>query len=235
MFYRNEHILGNALNKTDITREELFITTKLWNSDHGYDQTKKAFEKSLKKLQLDYVDCYLIHWPSKKYMESWKAMEEIYAAGKAKSIGVSNFTLEHLEDILAHGSVVPAVNQIEIHPYFQQNEMIDFLTKHNIAHEAWSPLGAGNKGLFEEPTLKALAEKYHKNIGQIILRWHLQRNTIVIPKSSNQKRLESNIDLWDFALEQTDMEAIAKLDKDKRTGPNPHNKFFLWFTTFLKG
>lgn len=226
-FYGNEGWLGQALKESGLKREDFFITSKVWNSDHGYDKTKAAFEKSLKKLDMDYLDLYLIHWPADHYIESWQAMEELYKAGKIKSIGVSNFKEHHIEDLMAHTEVKPVIDQVETHPYFQQKELVKFLHDHEIAHEAWSPMGRGSDGIFEDTVLKDIAAKHHKTIAQVILRWHLQRQTVIIPKSVHEDRIKENIDLYDFELTNEDMNRIAALDTGKRIYRDPDDTQWL--------
>ncbi|WP_300559987.1 aldo/keto reductase [Companilactobacillus sp.] len=226
-FYGNEEWLGQALKESGLKREDFFITSKVWNSDHGYDKTKAAFEKSLKKLDMDYLDLYLIHWPADHYIESWQAMEELYKAGKIKSIGVSNFKEHHLEDLMAHTEVKPVIDQVETHPYFQQKELVKYLHDHEIAHEAWSPMGRGSDGIFEDTVLKNIAAKHHKTIAQVILRWHLQRQTVIIPKSVHEDRIKENIDLYDFELTNEEMDKIATLDTGKRIYRDPDDTQWL--------
>ncbi|MFH8681952.1 aldo/keto reductase [Streptomyces lydicus] len=221
--YGNEEGTGKALAASGIPREELFVTTKLWNSEQGYDATLRAFDTSLGKLGLEYVDLYLIHWPlpsRDNYVATYKAFEKIQAEGRAKAIGVSNFQPAHLERLLAETSVVPAVNQIELHPQFQQAESRDFHARHGIATEAWSPLGQG-KGLLEDPTIGRLAAKHGRTAAQVVLRWHLQIGNVVIPKSVTPSRIAENIDVFGFELDAEDLAALAGLDAGKRLGPDP--------------
>lgn len=226
-FYGNEQWLGEALKNSGLARDEFFVTSKVWNSDHGYDNTMAAFDKSLQKLGLDYLDLYLIHWPADHYIESWQAMEALQKAGKIKSIGVSNFKEHHLEDLMAHSDVKPVIDQVETHPYFQQKELVKYLHDHNIAHEAWSPMGRGSDGIFQDSVLKDIAAKHHKTVAQVILRWHIQRKTVVIPKSIHQERLNENIDIFDFELTNEDMQKIAEMDTGKRIYKDPDDKEFL--------
>ncbi|MFC7303362.1 aldo/keto reductase [Streptomyces monticola] len=221
--YGNEEGTGQALTASGIAREELFVTTKLWNSEQGYDATLRAFDTSLDKLGLDYVDLYLIHWPlpaKDSYVDTYKAFEKIYADGRAKAIGVSNFLPEHLERLIGETSVVPAVNQIELHPQLQQAASREFHAQHGIATEAWSPLGQG-KGLLDVPTVVAIAQKHGKTPAQVVLRWHLQLGNVVIPKSVTPSRIQENIDVFGFELDDEDLGAIAALDEGKRLGPDP--------------
>lgn len=221
--YGNEEGTGKALAASGIARDELFVTTKLWNADQGYDSTLRAFDTSLTKLGLEYVDLYLIHWPlpsKDRYVETYQALEKIQADGRAKAIGVSNFRPEHLERLLGETSVVPAVNQIELHPHFPQAESRAFHARHNIVTEAWSPLGQG-KGLLEDPTIATLAAKHGKTPAQVVLRWHLQLGNVVIPKSVTPSRIAENIDVFDFELADEDLAALAGLDTGNRIGPDP--------------
>lgn len=223
MIYRNEEGVGKAIANSNVPREELFITTKVWNSDHGYDNTLRAFEESLERLGLDYVDLYLIHWPTPKYdmyVETYKALEKLYKDGRTRAIGVCNFEIEYLERILNECEIVPAVNQVECHPYLQQKELKDFCKKHNIYIEAYSPLMNGKKVL-EDPVINELAEKYGKTPAQIILRWQIQTDVIVIPKTVTPARMKENINIFDFELNDEDMEKIATLDRGERCNNNP--------------
>ncbi|UKY53704.1 aldo/keto reductase [Streptomyces inhibens] len=221
--YGNEAGTGRALAASGIARDELFVTTKLWNSEQGYDSTLRAFDASLTKLGLDHVDLYLIHWPLPSRdlsVDTYKAFEKIYADGRARAIGVSNFLPAHLERLLGETSVVPAVNQIELHPQFQQAESRAFHARHHIVTEAWSPLGQG-KGLLEDPTIARLAAKHGKTPAQVVLRWHLQIGNVVIPKSVTPSRIAENIDVFDFELDDADLAALAGLDSGNRLGPDP--------------
>ncbi|WP_326609816.1 aldo/keto reductase [Streptomyces scopuliridis] len=221
--YRNEEGTGRAIAASGIAREELFVTTKLLNGEQGYDTTLRAFDTSLGKLGLEYVDLYLIHWPMPArdtYVDSYKAFERILGEGRAKAIGVSNFLPEHLERLLGETSVVPAVNQIELHPQLQQAASRAFHAKHSIATEAWSPLGQG-KGLLEVPTVVAIARKHDRTPAQVVLRWHLQLGNVVIPKSVTPSRIQENIDVFGFELDADDLAAFAALDEGRRLGPDP--------------
>ncbi|MGA5420044.1 aldo/keto reductase [Streptomyces lavendulocolor] len=221
--YENEKGTGEAIAASGLPREELFVTTKLWNSEQGHDATLRAFDESLARLGLDYVDLYLIHWPvpSKDlYADTYKAFEKIYADGRAKAIGVSNFLPEHLERLLGETSVVPVLNQIELHPQFQQAEARAFHARHDILTEAWSPLGQG-RGLLEVPTIVAVARKHGRTAAQVVLRWHLQLGNVVIPKSVTPSRIQENIDVFDFELDADDLAAFAALDEGRRLGPDP--------------
>ncbi|MFF1374895.1 aldo/keto reductase [Streptomyces sp. NPDC058308] len=221
--YGNEEGTGKAIAASGVAREDLFVTTKLWNSDQGYDATLRAFDTSLDKLGLDYVDLYLIHWPlpsKDSYVDSYKAFEKIHADGRAKSIGVSNFLPEHLERLLGETSVVPAVNQIELHPHLQQRASRELHAEQGIATEAWSPLGSG-KGLLEVPAIIAIAQKHGRSPAQVVLRWHIQLGNVVIPKSVTPSRIKENIDVFGFELDPEDMAAISALNEDRRIGPDP--------------
>ncbi|MFD0150818.1 aldo/keto reductase [Streptomyces sp. NPDC055721] len=221
--YQNERGTGQAVAASGIPREELFVTTKLWNSEQGYDATMRAFDASLDKLGLDHVDLYLIHWPlpsKDAYVDTYRAFEKIHAEGRARAIGVSNFLPEHLERLIGETSVVPAVNQIELHPQLQQTASREAHARHGIATEAWSPLGQG-KGLLEVPAIVAIARKHERTPAQVVLRWHLQLGNVVIPKSVTPSRIRENIDVFDFTLDPEDLAAIAALDENRRIGPDP--------------
>ncbi|MDQ0846317.1 MULTISPECIES: aldo/keto reductase [unclassified Streptomyces] len=221
--YGNEAGTGKAVIGSGIPREELFVTTKLWNSEQGYDSTLRAFDASLGKLGLDYVDLYLIHWPmpaKDTYVDTYKAFEKILADGRTKAIGVSNFRVEDLERLIGETSVVPAVNQVELHPQLQQSGLKDFHAKHGIATEAWSPLGQG-KDLLQAPTVVAVARKHDRTPAQVVLRWHLQVGNVVIPKSVTPSRIQENIDVFDFELDADDLAAFTALDEGRRLGPEP--------------
>ncbi|MGH4028954.1 aldo/keto reductase [Actinomycetota bacterium Odt1-20B] len=221
--YGNEEGTGKAIAASGVPREELFITTKLWNADQGHDATLRAFDASLEKLGLDYVDLYLIHWPLPSkglYVDTYKAFEKIQAEGRAKSIGVSNFLPEHLERLLAETSVIPAVNQIELHPHLQQRASREVHAEQGITTEAWSPLGQG-KGLLEVPAIIAIAQKHGRTPAQVVLRWHVQLGNVVIPKSVTPSRIKENIDVFGFELDVEDMAAISALNEDRRLGPDP--------------
>ncbi|QEV55617.1 aldo/keto reductase [Streptomyces platensis] len=223
MIYGNEEGTGRALAASGVARDELFVTTKLWNADQGHDATLRAFDTSLAKLGLEYVDLYLIHWPlpaRDTYIETYRALEEIYADGRAKAIGVSNFLPEHLERLMGETSIVPAVNQIELHPQFPQAASRAFHARHNIVTEAWSPIGQG-RGLLEDPTLVKLAAKHGKSPAQVVLRWHVQLGNVAIPKSVTPSRIAENIDIFDFELDDADLTALAGLDTGTRLGPDP--------------
>jgi diketogulonate reductase-like aldo/keto reductase len=221
--YGNEEGTGKALAASGVPREELFITTKLWNADQGYDATLRAFDTSLAKLGLDHVDLYLIHWPLPSrdtYVDTYRALEKLYADKRVRAIGVSNFLPEHLERLIAETSVIPAVNQIELHPHLQQHAARAFHAEQGIATEAWSPLGQG-KGLLEVPAIVAIAQKHGRTPAQVVLRWHVQLGTIVIPKSVTPSRIKENIEVFDFSLDDEDLAAISALNEDRRIGPDP--------------
>ncbi|HZZ33563.1 MAG TPA: aldo/keto reductase [Phenylobacterium sp.] len=223
MIYRNEAGVGEGLRRSGVSRDEVFVTTKLWNDFQGFDQTLAAFDASLARLGLESVDLYLIHWPAPSrghYLESWRALVRLHSEGRARSIGVSNFGVDHLERIAGETGVTPAVNQIELHPRFQQAELRAFHAAHGIATESWSPLGQG--GLLADPTIGAIAAKHGKSPAQAIIRWHLDMGLIVIPKSATPSRIVQNFDVFDFALDADDLTAIAGLDNPGgRIGPDP--------------
>ncbi len=220
--YNNEDGVGEGIKQSGINRDELFVVSKVWNRDQGFDSTLKAFDASLKRLDLDYLDLYLVHWPvTGKYKETWKALEKIYAEGRVKAIGVSNFMQHHLEDLLLDAEVVPMVNQMEFHPYLVQQELIDFCADKEIQYEAWSPMMQGK--IFDLEEFKNLAEKYQKTIAQIVLRWDLQKGVVTIPKSSKKERIISNADIFDFELSEEDVQLLDSLHKGQRFGPDPDN------------
>lgn len=219
--YNNEDGVGQAIRECGVARDELFITTKVRNPDQGYESTLKAFEVSRSKLGLDYIDLYLIHWPvAGKYRETWKALIHLQKEGLVKSIGVSNFQIHHLKDIIEDTGVVPVVNQVEFHPLLTQRELLKYANEQGIQLEAWSPLMQGNLDL---PLLQELAEKYGKTPAQIVLRWDLQQGVITIPKSVNADRIKENAGFFDFTLSDEDVKAIEDLNKDQRFGPDPDN------------
>ncbi|MEK5282382.1 MULTISPECIES: aldo/keto reductase [Paenibacillus] len=222
--YENETGVGQAiqeaLQENNLSREELFVTTKVWTADMGYEETIAAYETSLAKLGLEYLDLYLIHWPVKgKYKESWRALETLYKEGRVKAIGVSNFQIHHLEDVLKDAEIKPMVNQVELHPYLNQQELLDFCKEQGIQLEAWSPLMQGQ--LFDQPVLKQIAAKHDKSVAQVIVRWDLQRGIITIPKSTKEHRIIENVDVFDFNLSDEDMTLINSLNQDQRVGPDP--------------
>ncbi|OIK12123.1 glyoxal reductase [Bacillus sp. MUM 13] len=223
--YGNEEGVGQAIRESGIPREELFITSKVWNDDQGYDSALAAYDASLKRLGLEYLDLYLIHWPGQdKYIDTWKALEKIYNDGRVKAIGVSNFHIHHLENLLASSEVTPVINQIELHPRLSQEEIREFCKKHDIKAEAWGPLGQGN--LLEEPTISHIAEKHGKTPAQILIRWHLQHGIVVIPKSVTPSRIEQNAQVFDFELSMEEMNKIDALNMNERFGKNPDEFIF---------
>lgn len=220
--YKNEEGVGKALAESEVPREELFITTKVWNDDQGYETTLKAFEESRKKLGLEYIDLYLIHWPVKgKYKETWRAMEKLYKEGLIRAIGVSNFHVHHLKDLISDAEIKPMVDQIEFHPYLTQKELLSFCKEEQIQMEAWSPLMQGE--FVGVDLLKELAEKYGKTPAQIILRWDLEHGVVTIPKSVKEHRIQENANLFDFELSQEDMDRVDGLHRNHRFGSNPDN------------
>jgi len=221
--YGNEEGVGQAVAQSGIPRDQLFITTKLWNTDQGYDNALKALDTSLSKLKLDYVDLYLIHWPcpaNGKFIDTWKALIKARDDGKVKSIGVSNFRVEDIEHIVAETGVLPVVNQIELHPLLQQRALRDYHQTHGILTESWSPLAQGGE-LLENPILKDIASRHGKTTAQVILRWHIQLGLVVFPKSVTPARIKENIDVFDFKLSNEELAAIASLDAGKRRGQDP--------------
>ena len=220
--YKNERGVGKAIRQSGIPREEIFLTTKVWNTDMRASRTLAAFEESLERLDTDYVDLYLIHWPVEGfYKETWQVLEEIYRNGRIKAIGVSNFQVHHLEDLMKDAEVMPTVNQIEYHPFLGQPELLDFCKANKIQVEAWSPLMQGQ--IVNVPIVQQLAKKYNKTPAQIALRWNLQHHVVTIPKSSRPSRIEENAQLFDFALSQEDMSQLDELNQGKRVGPDPDN------------
>lgn len=219
--YGNEKSVGQAILESNVAREDIFITTKLWNEDIRQGRAKEAFQESLNALGVDYVDLYLIHWPADGYEKAWSDMEDLYREGKIKAIGVSNFQKHHLEHLMETATVKPVVNQIESHPYFNNQELIDYCHLENIYVEVWSPLGGTGGNVLEDETLFVLAEKYKKSPAQIVIRWDIQRGVIVIPKSVHKDRIEANLDVFDFELTKEDMDCIAKLNRNIRVGADP--------------
>jgi 2,5-diketo-D-gluconate reductase A len=210
--YMNEGAVGNAIKRSGVSRDELFITTKLWIQDTGFENTKKAFEKALKRLQLDYLDLYLIHQPYGDIYGSWRAMEDLYLECKIKAIGVANFQPDRIMDLIIHNKVVPAVNQIETHPFNQQIETQKFLHENNVQIESWGPFAEGKNNIFQNELLRAIAGKYNKSVAQVILRWMTQRKVVVIPKSVRKERIMENFNIFDFELSTEDTNAIVSLD-----------------------
>jgi len=224
--YANEQGVGEGIvagmEETGIKREDLFLTSKVWNDDLGYEATIEAYETSLKKLGIDYLDLYLIHWPvAEKFKEAWRALETLYQEGKVRAIGVSNFQIHHLEELMKHASILPMVNQVERHPRLTQKELLEYCQQNGIQLEAWSPLMQGQ--LLDHPLLKTIAAKHNKSTAQIILRWNLQNHVVVIPKSTKEFRITENSNLYDFTLSQEDMEQIDSLNQNERVGPDPDN------------
>lgn len=211
--YLNEEAVGRGIKRSEVPREELFITTKLWVQDTGYEATKRAFENSLKRLQLDYLDLYLIHQPYGDVHGSWRAMEELYREGKVKAIGVSNFQEDRLMDLIVHNEITPAVNQVETHPFHQQIESAGFMQENNVQIEAWGPFAEGKNDLFNNQTLASIGKKYNKSVAQVVLRWLIQRGVVAIPKSVRKERMEENFNIFDFELNGEDMDKIATLDQ----------------------
>ena len=210
--YFNEEAVGAAIRKSGISREELFITTKLWVQDAGYESAKKAFETSMRKLGLDYLDLYLIHQPMNDYYGAWQAMEELYEAGKIRAIGVCNFYPDRLTDLCMNAKIAPMVNQVELHPFFAQTGAIENMKSLNVRPEAWGPMAEGKHGIFTHPVLTEIGRKYGKTAAQVALRWNAQRGVVIIPKSTHRERMEENFSIWDFALSEEDMTAVAALD-----------------------
>jgi diketogulonate reductase-like aldo/keto reductase len=224
-FYQNEEGVGNAIRSVGIDRKELFITTKVWNNSQGYDSTIKAFEESRKKLGIDYIDLYLIHWPVKgKYKETWRTMEKLYKDGHVRAIGVCNFQVHHLEDLMRDSEVVPVVNQVEFHPKLTQKPLLKFCRENNIQLEAWGPLMRGK--ILDDPTLTEIANKHNKTTAQVVLRWDLQKEVVTIPKSVKAGRIRSNANVFDFQLTNEEMNQIDELNENIRTGPDPDNFSF---------
>jgi 2,5-diketo-D-gluconate reductase A len=210
--YQNEESVGAGIKKSGIKREELFVTSKLWVDDSGYDNSKKAFQISLSKLGLGYLDLYLIHRPRGDVKGSWKAMEELYREGKIKAIGVSNFDPDQLAELMAYAKIKPVINQVETHVFFQEHILFEDLKKREVQMEAWSPFAAGRNGIFSNETLSAIGKKYNKSIAQVVLRWHFQRGIVAIPRSSQKAHMIENLNIFDFELPKSDMQSIAKLD-----------------------
>ncbi|MER8883506.1 aldo/keto reductase [Mesorhizobium sp. M0816] len=228
--YQNEEGVGQAIRSAGVPRSELFITSKLRNGAHQHDAALRAFDETMSKLGIEQIDLFLIHWPvpsQDRYVEAWKTLIELRQSGRIKSIGVSNFNQDHLERIIGETGVTPTVNQIELHPRFQQRDKREFHDRHNIRIESWSPLGSGR--LLSDPTLESIARKHGKSVAQTIVRWHLQEGLIVIPKSIHQDRIAANFDVFDFELQAKDLELIRGMDSpDGRTGPNPATAAFLF-------
>ncbi|UTL71396.1 aldo/keto reductase [Bacillus halotolerans] len=211
--YLNEEAVGRAIKRSGVPREEPFITTKVWIQDAGYESAKIAFSKSLSKLQLDYLDLYLIHQPYGDYYGAWRAMEDLYREGKIRAIGVSNFHPDRLMDLIMHNEIVPAVNQIETHPFYQQKESAAFMKEQGVQHESWAPFAEGRNNMFSNEVLTSIAEKHNKSVAQVVLRWLVQREVVTIPKSVRKERIVENFDIFDFELSLEDIEQISTLDK----------------------
>lgn len=223
--YDNEAEVGEAIRHTSIPREELFITTKVWNSDQGYDNTLRAFEASLKKLDLQYVDLYLTHWPvQEKFEDTYRAIERLYDEKLIRVPGVSNHHAQHLEKLFIKANTAPMVNQVEVHPYLSQKELLTFCKANHVAVTAWSPLGRGQ--VLDDPEILAIGDKYGKTTAQIVLRWHLQKDVLIIPKSVKAHRIEENASIFDFEISSEDMEKINALNRNERIGQNPENFHF---------
>lgn len=220
--YKNEEGVGKAVAQSDVAREAIFVTTKVWNSDQGYETTLKAFEASLDRLDLEYLDLYLVHWPvNGKYKDTWRALEKLYTEKRVRAIGVSNFLQHHLEDLLQTAEIVPMVNQMEFNPYLVQQGLLDFCNSKKIQYEAWSPFMQGD--LFDLNLTDKLEKKYNKSAAQIVLRWNLQKGVITIPKSVHEKRIKANADIFDFELSKEDVAYLDSFDRGERSGPDPDN------------
>ena len=219
-YYKNEEGVGAGIKASGIARNEIFVTSKVWNDQQGYDSTLKAFDESVHKLGLDYLDLYLVHWPvSGKYKETWRAMEKLYEDGKVRAIGVCNFQTYHLEDLLKDSKIKPVINQVEYHPHLTQEKVKAFCEKENIQLEAWAPLKRG--GVFSEPVIVEMAKKYGKSPAQIVLRWDIENKVVTIPKTVKESRMIENADIFDFSLTEEEVSKINALNKDERVGPNP--------------
>jgi diketogulonate reductase-like aldo/keto reductase len=221
--YDNEEGIGKAIRESNIPREDIFVVSKVRNSDQGYESTLKAFEGTIERLGLDYLDLYLIHWPKPTSKDTWRAMEEIYKSGRVKAIGVSNFKVHHLEDLMSSATVTPAINQVEYHVRLQQDDLFQYCSKHKIQLEAYAPLMQGQ--ILDIPLLKDLAQRYNKSVAQIALRWIIQKGIVAIPKSVKKHRLEENADIFDFALSGEDMKQISSLDEHRRIYSDPDDKY----------
>lgn len=222
-FYGNEEVIGCALRESDVSRNEIFLVDKVWNSEQGYEKTLKAFKKSIKKLKTDYLDLYLIHWPQSLNKETWKALEKLYKEGYVRAIGVSNFTIDHLKELIENAEIIPAVNQIEFHPRLVQKDLMEYCKEYNIQLEAWSPLIRGL--VFKIPFLQELSQKYEKTISQIVLRWDLQMGVATIPKSTTYTRIKENMDIFSFEISKEDISEIEKLNDGFRIGMNPNEVY----------
>jgi diketogulonate reductase-like aldo/keto reductase len=224
-FYGNEEDVGKAVKESGISREDIFITTKVWNSDQGFEKAKKAFDASRKKLDTDVVDLYLVHWPVQgMFVDTWKALEELYNAGKIRAIGVSNFLVHQLTELMDNSAVKPVINQVEFHPFLLQRELLEFDHKNGIAHEAWGPLTKGK--YLDNPVLTDIAENHGKTPAQVLIRWDIQHEVVTIPKSVHRERIYENADVFDFELTDEEMERIDSLDEGRRMGPDPSHVDF---------
>ncbi|WP_440108925.1 aldo/keto reductase [Paenibacillus sp. QZ-Y1] len=232
--YLNEEAVGRAIKRSGVPREELFITTKLWVQDADYASAKMAFSKSLKKLQLDYLDLYLIHQPFGDYYSAWRAMEDLYREGRIKAIGVSNFLPDRLMDLIVHNEIVPAVNQVETHPFYQQIENAAFMKEHGVQHQSWAPFAEGQGNMFGNEVLASIAEKHNKSAAQVVLRWLAQREIVVIPKSVRKERIVENFNIFDFELSADDMEQIFSLDTRESLFLSYHDPKFVKMLGTLK-
>jgi 2,5-diketo-D-gluconate reductase A len=222
--YDNEEAVGEAVRESGLIRDEVFVTSKLWNTDQGYDTTLRAFDASMQRLGFDVLDLYLIHWPAPArdaYVETWRAMEQLYTDGRIRAIGVSNFQPDHLRRLLDRSDVVPVINQVELHPYLQQTEVRKANEELGVLTEAWGPIARGGE-LLQDPVIAGLADKHARTPAQVVLRWHIELGNVVIPKSVTPARIQENIDIFDFALDSADLDAIAALDRGQRTGPDPN-------------
>ncbi|EKF29248.1 aldo-keto reductase [Trypanosoma cruzi marinkellei] len=226
-FYNNERGVGQGIRDSGVLREELWVTTKVWNSDQGYEKTLAAFERSCELLGLEYIDLYLIHWPGKKkFVETWKALEKLYEEKKVRAIGVCNFEPHHLTELFESCKIRPMVNQVELHPQFQQRTVREFCKQHNIAVTAWSPLGCGDRtGILKNHVLGEIAKKHNKSPAQVVIRWDIQHGIVTIPKSTNKERIQENFNVWDFELTEEEMRQIDELNEDKRIGGHPDDFF----------
>lgn len=223
MIYGNEASVGAAIRESGIAREDIFVTTKLWNNDIRAGRAKEAYQESLDRLGLDYVDLYLVHWPAAGWQQAWKDMEDLYQQGKVKAIGVSNFQRHHLEELAQFATVTPAADQIESSPQFDNRALADYCAAHGIVVEAWSPLGGTGGSLLADPRLAAIGERYGKSPAQVVIRWHVQHGVVVLPKSVHAERIAQNFDVFDFALSDEDMHAIDAMNTGKRNGADPDN------------
>ena len=222
--YKNEVSVGKAIAESGIPREELFITSKVWNSDQGYETTLQAFEATLERLGMEYLDLYLIHWPKALNRETWRALEALYKEKRVRAIGVSNFKVHHIEDLMEVATIKPMINQVELHPRLVQEDLIHYCEANEICVEAWGPLMQGH--IFKEEVMITLAKKYNRSISQIALRWHLQLGVVTIPKSANPERIKENFDIFDFQLSDEDMQAIEAMNSEERVGPDPDHITF---------